>query len=119
MTMTFTTEHMSEKELYAYYKRRAPVDDLVFLRRNASPVLAAEIDALLGDPKRKVTAADAVRARGVRRVELLAAEVASGEPAIGSERWHAAQNGEVDAATARAAALEETLRLMAGGAVAA
>ena len=61
----------SEREIYAYYKRIAPYEDLKFSRRRASPELQAEIDILLvGKP----TAKDAARIRDKRRAELAEAD---------------------------------------------
>lgn len=57
---------LSTAELYAYYHRTAPREDLLFVRRQASEPLKAEIDRLLeGNP----TAADARRIFDRRRLE--------------------------------------------------
>ena len=77
----------TERQVYAYYKRIAPVSDLAFTRRNASAELQARIDAIV-----RPTAKDAEAMRSARRIELQNAEHASGQPAIGSERWHAEYN---------------------------
>jgi hypothetical protein len=80
-----SSAEMSDAELYASYKRLAPASDLVFTRRNASDKLKARIDAIV-----KPNAKDAEAMRSARRLELWNEERASGEPAIGSERWHTA-----------------------------
>jgi hypothetical protein len=81
-------EDATDAQRFTFYKRTAPVEDLKFTRRDASPALQGEIDALLaGAPSAK----DAARMRERRRVELAEAERAADVPALGSARWQIAE----------------------------
>ena len=76
------SDDMTTEQRFAYYKRLAPVSDLAFTRRNASPELQAAIDAIVNP-----TAKDAAAMRERRRVELAETERVNNVPAVGSHRW--------------------------------
>jgi hypothetical protein len=79
------TAGMTDAELFAYYKRTAPTEDLrFFLRFRMSDVLRRRAEAVT-----KPTAADLVLLRSAWRTERLAEERAAGIPAIGTAEWHA------------------------------
>lgn len=82
----------TDSQIFAHYKHIAPIADLAFTRRNASPELQARIDAIA-----RPTPKDAADIRTARRIELADAERASNSPAIGSERWHAEYNAIAEA----------------------
>ena len=79
------TASMSNAELFAYYKRIAPAEDLqFFLRARMSDVLRR-----LAEMVTKPTVADLARLRTAWRMERQAEERAAGIPAIGTAEWHA------------------------------
>src|SRR5688572_8279727 len=79
------TAGMTDAELFAYYKRTAPTEDLrFFLRGRLSDALRRRAEAIT-----KPTAADLVALRDAWRTERLAEERAAGIPAIGTAEWHA------------------------------
>lgn len=79
------TAAMTDAELYAYYKRTAPAEDLrFFLRARMSDALRCRAEAVT-----KPTAADLASLRTAWRTERQAEERAAGIPAIGTAEWHA------------------------------
>jgi hypothetical protein len=75
---------MTDAQLYAYYKRTAPAEDLrFFLRGGKSPALLARARAITNP-----TAYDLVLLREAWRIERADDERAAGIPAIGTEEWH-------------------------------
>ena len=89
----------TDEQLRAFYRATAPVEDLKFTLRNASPALQVEIIKLLQSGK--PTAKDAARMRYLRRIELAAAERVERAAAVGTmahyiaEGWRA-PNAEPD-----------------------
>jgi hypothetical protein len=82
------TAGMTDAQLFAYYKRTAPTEDLrFFLRGRLSDGLRRRAEAIT-----KPTAADLVLLRDAWRTERLAEERAAGIPAIGTAEWHARYN---------------------------
>jgi hypothetical protein len=79
------TAGMTDAELFAYYKRTAPTEDLrFFLRGRLSYALRRRAEAVT-----KPTTADLVLLWSAWRTERLAEERAAGIPAIGTAEWHA------------------------------
>lgn len=78
------TAAMTDAELYAYYKRTAPAEDLrFFLRARMSNALRYRAEAIA-----KPTASDVVSLRTAWRTERQAEARAAGIPAIGTAEWH-------------------------------
>jgi hypothetical protein len=78
------TAAMTDAELFAYYRRTAPAEDLrFFLRARMSDALRRRAEVT------KPTAADLARLRAAWRMERQAEERAAGIPAIGTAEWHA------------------------------
>jgi hypothetical protein len=72
---------LTDAQMFAYYKRTAPEQDLRFLLRfTLSPELRYQIEDALIAP----TAADAKRCRELWRIEARARERAAGIPSIGA-----------------------------------
>ena len=79
------TAGMTDAELYAYYKRTAPAEDLRFLlRARMSDALRRRAEAIT-----KPTPADLARLRTAWRTERQTEDWAAGIPAIGTAEWHA------------------------------
>jgi hypothetical protein len=76
----------TDKVLHAYYKRVSPYEDLLFVRKNASPELRIEIDALIA---KGPTHADAMRIFTKRRIEATYTG-----PAKEKELWAAVRAGK-------------------------
>ncbi|MBM3772820.1 MAG: hypothetical protein FJW27_16320 [Acidimicrobiia bacterium] len=75
---------MTDAELYAYYKRTAPAEDLrFFLRGRLSDALRRRAEAIT-----KPTARDLISLREAWRIERQAHDRAAGIPAIGTAEWH-------------------------------
>jgi hypothetical protein len=84
------TSTMTDAQLYDYYKRTAPAEELrFFLRSGKSAALLARARALTNP-----TSQDLVRLREGWRIERCADERAAGIPAIGTEEWHRQTRGE-------------------------
>jgi hypothetical protein len=78
------TAAMTDAELFAYYKRTAPAEDLrFFLRARMSDALRRRAETIT-----KPTAADLAVLRTAWRTERQAEERAAGIPAIGTAEWH-------------------------------
>jgi hypothetical protein len=78
------TATMTDAELYAFYKRTAPAEDLrFFLRGRLSDALRLRAEAIT-----KPTARDLASLREAWRIERQAEERAAGIPAIGTAEWH-------------------------------
>jgi hypothetical protein len=81
------TATLTDVELYAYYKRTAPIEDLrFFLRGRLSDGLRARAEAITTP-----TAGDLITLRAAWRAERLAQDRAAGIPAIGTAEWHQQQ----------------------------
>jgi hypothetical protein len=75
---------MTDAELFAYYKRTAPAEDLrFFLRARMSDALRRRAEAVT-----KPTAADLTNLRAAWRTERAIEERNAGIPAIGTAEWH-------------------------------
>jgi hypothetical protein len=84
------TATMTDAQLYAHYKRTAPIEDLrFFLRGPKSAALRARAEAIATP-----TAHDVASLREAWRVERLADDRAAGIPAIGTAEWHRQMRGE-------------------------
>jgi hypothetical protein len=78
------TAAMTDAELYVFYKRTAPAEDLRFLLRGRlSDALRLRAEAVT-----KPTARDLTSLREAWRIERQAEERAAGIPAIGTAEWH-------------------------------
>lgn len=100
------TSQMTNAEIFAHYKRIAPVEDLRFFLRvgTLSPELRARAEAVT-----KPTPAILAELRTAWRIERLQAHKAAGIPAIGSPEWakrQARRDARAVAERARLARLE-------------
>lgn len=78
------TATMADAELYAYYKRTAPIEDLRFLLRGCmSDALRARAERITNP-----TARDLASLRAAWRTERQAEDRGAGIPAIGTAEWH-------------------------------
>lgn len=84
------TSTITDAQLYAYYKRTSPAEDLLFfLRGGKSDPLRSRAEAI-NNP----TAKDLASLREAWRIERAAEDRAAGIPAIGTEAWHRQMRAE-------------------------
>lgn len=103
------TSQMTEAQMKAYYKARAPFEDIDWAGRNASPEVKAKIEAL---PRKRE---NIPVANTLRREDLLAAEQAANRPQLGGDRWNQTSKYNYDPTEVPTSRIDEVLQRMNQG----